>query len=120
MAQASTPGTPWSCKATSSPRTALITISGANNITQFVVPAQSAPPGTLYADPLLNALGNNGGLTATHTLKPASPAIEAGNNVAGFSADQRGTGFPRVIGANADIGSVEFDIDDFIFANGFD
>ena len=97
-----------------------VVISGANNITRFVVPDQSAPPDTLYADPLLNDLGNNGGLTATHSLNPASPAIEAGNNVAGFSADQRGAGFPRVIGANADIGAVEFDLDDFIFANGFD
>jgi hypothetical protein len=95
-------------------------ITGANNLTQFVVPGISVPADTLYADPLLNNLAFNGGITATHSLNPASPAIEAGNNVAGFSADQRGTGFPRVIGAAADIGAIEFDIDDFIFANGFD
>jgi hypothetical protein len=65
-------------------------------------------------------LANNGGLTDTHALSPESPAIDAGNNTAGAAADQRGSGFPRVIGANADIGAFEFDLNDLIFANGFD
>jgi hypothetical protein len=95
-------------------------MSGANNLAIFVLPGLFAPADTLYADPLLNALGDNGGSTSTHSLNPSSPAIEAGNNAGGFSVDQRGAGFPRVIGANADIGAVEFDTNDVIFANGFD
>jgi hypothetical protein len=53
-------------------------------------------------------------------LVSGSPAIGAGNNAAAAAYDQRGDGFPRVIGANADIGAYELDTVDFIFANGFD
>jgi hypothetical protein len=98
-----------------------VVLSGANNLARFVLIGSFAPADTIYADPLLNALNNNGGSTSTHSLSVGSPAIEAGNNEGGFSVDQRGAGFPRVIGANADIGAVEFDpTDDTIFANGFD
>jgi hypothetical protein len=34
----------------------------------------------LNRNPLLAPLGNNGGLTLTHALKPGSPAIDAGNS----------------------------------------
>ena len=36
-----------------------------------------------------------------------SPAVDAGSNLAGLSFDQRGDGFPRVVGAQADIGAFE-------------
>lgn len=68
----------------------------------------------------LAGLANNGGPTLTHAISGSSPAVNAGNNVASFNYDQRGAGYPRVIGANADIGAFEFDAGDVIFANGFD
>jgi hypothetical protein len=94
-------------------------LTGSNNATEFVVPPLVAPPGTLYGNPYLASLSYNGGLTPTHALQPTSPCIDAGNNVAGLSVDQRGPGFPRVIGANTDIGAFELDLD-LIFADGFD
>ena len=97
-----------------------VTLTGNSNLTQFVVGGTFAPPDTIYADPKLSQLSYHGGLTATHVLAPSSPAIETGNNVGMTANDQRGPGFPRVIGANADIGAVEFNLDDFIFADGFD
>jgi hypothetical protein len=81
----------------------------------------NTPGDTLFTDdPKLGPLADNGGPTLTHALRPTSPAIEAGNNVTGVPVDQRGTGHARVIGASADIGAFEFDLDDLIFANGFD
>lgn len=81
----------------------------------------TAPADTIFtADPQLEPLADNGGVTLTHALRPTSPAIEAGNNVTGVSVDQRGTGHPRVIGASADIGAFEFDLSDLIFADDFD
>jgi uncharacterized repeat protein (TIGR01451 family) len=64
-------------------------------------------------DPKLLALANNGGPTQTHLLLPNSPALNAGNtslaqdNGNPITTDQRGSGFPRVIGSSVDIGSVE-------------
>jgi hypothetical protein len=80
------------------------------------------PPDTITADPELQPLASNGGLTQTHALRDTSPAIDAGNNVQNATYDQRGTGFPRVIGPQPDIGAYEFDPSPlgFIFASGFD
>jgi len=65
-------------------------------------------------DPLLGTLANNGGQTLTHTLSASSPAINAGNTAGALDqdgstlvTDQRGVGFPRVIGGRVDIGAVE-------------
>jgi uncharacterized repeat protein (TIGR01451 family) len=64
-------------------------------------------------DPKLLALANNGGPTQTHLLLPNSPALNAGNtslaldNGSPLTTDQRGSGFPRVVGSSVDIGSVE-------------
>ena len=52
-------------------------------------------------DPLLERLTNNGGLTDTHALAPASPAIGAGGKGSCEETDQRGV--PR----NCDIGAYE-------------
>ena len=95
-------------------------LAGANNLTQFVLAGQAAPGDTIYADPRLSSLAYNGGLTATHALTPLSPALEAGNNVAGLVTDQRGSGFAREIGVRADIGAFEFDLNDLIFADDFE
>ncbi len=95
-----------------------LTLTGANNL---IVSASVSPPSdTISADPQLLPLGNNGGETQTHAIKVSSPAINAGNDEAGVANDQRGPGFPRVIGAQADIGAFEFDLNDVIFRDGFD
>ncbi|MEO7431920.1 MAG: choice-of-anchor Q domain-containing protein [Dokdonella sp.] len=94
-----------------------MTITGSNNLIGNV--GQGAPAGTLTADPLLGPLRNNGGLTATHALRPGSPAIDAGNNIRNFNVDQRGEGFARVLGSQPDIGAYEVD-PDRIFDDGFD
>jgi hypothetical protein len=49
---------------------------------------------------------------------PGSPAIDNGKGSPGVSFDQRGRGFPRLVGIKPDIGAVEFD-PDRIFGNGF-
>jgi len=74
----------------------------------------------VMTDPILGPLAMNGGPTSTHALLSGSPAIDAGNDVAAASYDQRGPGYPRVIGTSTDIGAYEFDADAAIFADGFD
>ncbi len=72
------------------------------------------------ANPGLGVLANNGGPTQTIALLSSSPALEAGSNddatslalflsipLLGQGTDQRGSGFPRIIGANVDIGAFE-------------
>ncbi len=58
-------------------------------------------------NPLLGPLANNGGPTQTMALLAGSPAIDAGANPLALAFDQRGAGFPRVIGAQTDIGAFE-------------
>lgn len=82
-------------------------VTGANNLIGSSDGTLTAPGDTISSDPLLQALANNGGPTMTQALGTGSPAIDAGNNVAGLSFDQRGAGFPRVSGAAADIGAFE-------------
>jgi len=61
----------------------------------------------LPLDPLLAGLASNGGPTQTHALQIGSPAFNNGNNALALANDQRGTGFPRVLGSQADIGAYE-------------
>jgi uncharacterized repeat protein (TIGR01451 family)/CSLREA domain-containing protein len=78
--------------------------------------------GVSRIDPQLDDLTSNGGPTETHALCTAvgvpdaactatSPAINAGDTAAattaGLTTDQRGPGFPRVVGSAVDIGSFE-------------
>jgi predicted outer membrane repeat protein len=60
-------------------------------------------------DPLLAPLAANGGPTQTMLPQAGSPAINGGHantsNLPEF--DQRGPGFPRVVGGRLDIGAVE-------------
>jgi hypothetical protein len=61
-------------------------------------------------DPRLGALANNGGSTQTRALLFGSPAINAGDNTLvpnDVTTDQRGSGFPRIIGSSVDIGAYE-------------
>jgi hypothetical protein len=56
---------------------------------------------------------NNGGPTPTHALVAGSPAINAGSSALAMDGatvlmtDQRGPGFPRLVGAAVDMGSFE-------------
>ncbi len=70
------------------------------------------PAETLTSDPLLGQLADNGGATETHALLAGSPAIDAGDNAACATTDQRGTARPvdgDVDGtATCDLGAIEF------------
>jgi hypothetical protein len=94
-------------------------IAGDHNIVMSSSPA--APPDTLATDPGLLPLADNGGPTRTHALTPGSAAIDTGLPSPGLSFDQRGSGFPRTVGAAADIGAFELSqLVDRIFTDGFD
>ncbi len=65
-----------------------------------------------------STLANNGGPTLTHALVTGSLAIDGGSNSLAvdennspLTADQRGTGFPRVGAGTVDIGAFEFLLD---------
>lgn len=80
-------------------------------------------PGIIVSssDPLIAPLANHGGLTRTHALLAGSPAINLGNDDSSLAIDQRGNGFPRVVGAGADIGAYERQaVDDEIFYAGLE
>jgi hypothetical protein len=94
------------------------TVIGANNV--VVSSSVPLPPGTIQSDPRLGPLRNNGGITKTRMPMQGSVAIDAGNDVAGASFDQRGNGYPRAVGAAPDIGALEFADDDDLFWDGFD
>jgi hypothetical protein len=80
-------------------------VSGHNNLIMSTMAA--VPADTIKTDPLLLPLTDNGGPTQTHALAPGSPAIDAGNNLAGLTTDQRGAPFVRSAGAGPDIGAFE-------------
>jgi len=65
----------------------------------------------LPIDPGLDALGNNGGFTATEALESISPAINAGDDAVlsapyNLTLDQRGNA--RLFGSHVDIGAFEY------------
>jgi hypothetical protein len=61
----------------------------------------------LNVNPQLGPLQNNGGPTQTMALLSGSPAIDAGDNSNAPAYDQRGPGFPRIVGGTIDIGAFE-------------
>jgi len=61
----------------------------------------------LNVNPQLGPLQNNGGPTETMALLAGSPAINAGDNTSAPAYDQRGPGFPRIVGGTIDIGAFE-------------
>lgn len=93
------------------------TLGGDDNlmIASFLAP----PADTILALPKLTSLRNNGGPTPTHALRGNSRALNAGNNAATFTNDQRGTGFPRTRGPGTDIGAFEMNFTEYLFANDF-
>src|SRR5206468_427787 len=50
---------------------------------------------------------DNGGPTQTMALLAGSPAADAGDDAGAPAYDQRGPGFPRVVGGAIDIGAFE-------------
>jgi hypothetical protein len=93
-------------------------IFGASNL--VISSSVPLPPDTINLDPLLGVIGDNGGPTWTIPLLPGSPAIDVGNNAANLENDQRGPGFARAVGLQADIGAFEVQDTDIIFADGFE
>lgn len=85
-----------------------IPVYGANNLIGEASANASLPTDTRHGNPRLRPLADNGGPTRTHALLPISPAIDAGNNAVGLASDQRGEGYPRVVGAASDIGAFEY------------
>jgi hypothetical protein len=83
------------------------TIGGSNNLVTAAAANVTLPGATLRSDPQLWPLADNGGLTLTMALQVGSPAVDAGTNPLGLAADQRGTGYTRVLGTAADIGAFE-------------
>src|SRR5438552_4806873 len=63
----------------------------------------------LDVDPQLGPLQNNGGPTQTMALLAGSAAVNAGDNSSAPAYDQRGAGFPRIVGGTIDIGAFESD-----------
>jgi len=86
-----------------------IAINGTDNLIGSNSAIIAMPLGTLRGDPRLRPLAYNGGPTRTHALRDDSPVIDAGDNPAELSSDQRGDGYPRVVGTAADIGAFEYD-----------
>jgi streptogramin lyase len=89
------------------------TVNATNSAIQNICPSPSCEitvsgNGNLFAvDPMLAPLAFNGGTTQTHALLAGSKAIDAGSNPLALTTDQRGAGFPRVVGAAADMGAYE-------------
>ena len=79
------------------------TIDGTHNLVG--VTDAALPPDTIRDCPNLTPLAANGGTTRTNSLLLGSPAIDQGSNTVPLTNDQRGDGFPRVVGAAADSGA---------------
>lgn len=86
-----------------------VTVGGGNSLTGVLQSGVSlAGPGNISSTtPGLGPLAFNGGNTRTQALLGGSPAIDQGSNPNGYSYDQRGSGFPRTLGAATDIGAFE-------------
>jgi len=84
-------------------------VTGSHNLFGRIGTVSGSPPAdTIYGDPRLAPLAENGGPTRTHLLLGDSPAIDRGANLYNRQYDQRGPGFPRVRGAATDIGATEY------------
>jgi hypothetical protein len=87
-----------------------VSVAASNSLVQVPgVGVTLAGSGNLVGvQPLLGPLAFNGGTTRTQALLAGSPAINAGSNPLNLTTDQRGAGFPRVVGPAADMGAYEF------------
>ncbi|HEX6833083.1 MAG TPA: choice-of-anchor Q domain-containing protein, partial [Rudaea sp.] len=92
-----------------------LVVNGSKNFIGAVQNGTAMPADTLFGDPRLGPLANNGGPTLTHAPLRGSLLIDHGTSDPRLTRDQRG--LARVQGAMTDIGAVE---SDFLFANGFE
>ena len=85
------------------------TVNASNSLVGSTEPiiTVSGPGNLLGVNPLLGPLAFNGGPTRTQPLLTGSPAINTGANPLILATDQRGTGFPRAVGASTDMGAYE-------------
>jgi hypothetical protein len=96
------------------------TVTGDTSLVRAPGVGVTLAPGTIVGqDPLLGPLANNGGpvagapgdedTAAIRTMRPQgnSPVLDRGSNPDGLEFDQRGPGFPRVLGSAPDIGALE-------------
>jgi len=95
------------------------TLGGASDLVRTAQSTVTLPLGTIGSDPQLAPLANRGGVSAgapgilgtgptpTHALYVGSPAIDAGENPNAYTFDERGSGFPRTVGPQTDIGAFE-------------
>lgn len=79
-------------------------IGDISSISTYIDQGGNLAPGTPID---LGPLQDNGGQVQTQLPLSTSPLINAGRNPSGLVNDSRGTGFPRVSGARADIGAAE-------------
>lgn len=99
--------------------TVQVIVSGSHNLMGLSHGGISIPTVLPPTDMVkLLPLTDNGGPTPTHMPQADSPVLDnrLSNNLGN---DQRGAGFPRVLGSAADIGAVER-ASDIIFSNGFE
>lgn len=82
-------------------------ISGANNLVMMTNASRASGVITSSADPQLAPLADNGGQTQLHALLSNSPALNQGNNAAGLTSDQRGSGYVRTLNGFTDIGAYQ-------------
>jgi hypothetical protein len=97
-------------------------VSGFSNFIMAAATGTMLPMDTRGGCPRLAPLLDNGGATRTVALLPASPAIDVGDDPFTLGTDQRGAGFPRVVGPHADIGAYEWSVTsgDVINQSGFE
>ena len=93
----------WGDTSTNGPE--IYNSSSTATITYSIVQGGYAGTGNLAVNPLLGPLQDNGGFTQTMILGAGSPAVDAGNDTACPSTDQRG--MPRPQGSHCDIGAYE-------------
>jgi hypothetical protein len=96
----------------SSPNAGLTVVTATNSLIQQgdcpVCNVTVTGTGNLVATvPNLAAPAFNGGTTRTMAPLAGSPITDAGSNPLALATDQRGPGFPRTVGAAADIGAME-------------
>jgi len=90
-------------------------IGNVGTVTAFNQTGDQTGTGAAPLNPVLGALGNNGGPTQTHALLAGSPAINAGTATGAPATDQRGVSRPQ--GAAVDIGAFELIANPLIVTN---
>jgi predicted outer membrane repeat protein len=95
-----------------------LTVAGVRDLIGASSAEITVPIDTLDCDAGAGILAPHGGPTETIALSAQSCAIDQGTAL-DLSFDQRGAGFPRVVGVTADIGAFEIN-SDVLFADGFD